>query len=203
MDKKWFYVLKGNVTFYFTPSEKSTHHLAKSKKFIAKVMFLCAVARPRQNAHTTSLLMENWPFGARNAAIRISNRPVKIMEIKPAVLPKGISTDFLLEKVSIAFRTEFPFQIYVPGAIQQDNSRPHIEPSNSYIEQAGLLSGRNLSIQIVYQPPKSSDFNVLELVFWSIQSLRSKIMARTIEDAVTSVEPVFQMCPKEKLQMCF
>ncbi|KAF7136472.1 hypothetical protein RHSIM_Rhsim08G0101000 [Rhododendron simsii] len=46
IDEKWFFLSKGAERYYLLPAEKEPHRTCKSKKFITKVMFLAAVARP-------------------------------------------------------------------------------------------------------------------------------------------------------------
>ncbi|XP_021991321.1 uncharacterized protein LOC110888087 [Helianthus annuus] len=50
IDEKWFYMSKPSKRYYLVPNEDEPLRTCKSKKFITKVMFLAAVARPRYNA---------------------------------------------------------------------------------------------------------------------------------------------------------
>nr|XP_027127766.1 uncharacterized protein LOC113743889 [Coffea arabica] len=47
VDEKWFYMTKESERYYLHPEEEQPLRTCKSKKFIAKVMFLVAVVRPR------------------------------------------------------------------------------------------------------------------------------------------------------------
>lgn len=55
VDDKWFHIMKEEKTFYLSPTEPKPHRTTESKTFLAKVMFLCAVARPRYNPNTHSI----------------------------------------------------------------------------------------------------------------------------------------------------
>lgn len=46
IDEKWFYITKGAHRYYLAPEEEDPYRSCKSKTFIGKIMFLCAVARP-------------------------------------------------------------------------------------------------------------------------------------------------------------
>lgn len=47
IDEKWFYQTKESERYYLLPEESDPIRTCKSKRFITKVMFLAAVARPR------------------------------------------------------------------------------------------------------------------------------------------------------------
>ncbi|KAK1929786.1 hypothetical protein P3T76_014632 [Phytophthora citrophthora] len=47
LDEKWFYFAKDKQHFYMADHEEDLHLTVKNKKYIIKVMFLVAVARPR------------------------------------------------------------------------------------------------------------------------------------------------------------
>jgi hypothetical protein len=47
IDEKWFYIHKVASSYILTRDEKPPHQTCASKRFIAKVMFLAVVARPR------------------------------------------------------------------------------------------------------------------------------------------------------------
>ncbi|ETV79736.1 hypothetical protein H257_06974 [Aphanomyces astaci] len=49
LDVKWFYITEVNRSFYLWHDEPVPQRKAQSKRHITKVMFLCAVARPRHN----------------------------------------------------------------------------------------------------------------------------------------------------------
>ncbi|KAF0684296.1 Aste57867_23714 [Aphanomyces stellatus] len=73
LDEKWFYITKVKRTFYLVPGEKEPERKCKSKRFITKVMFLSAVARPRYD-EVTGLWWKDkigtWPFTEKVAAAR-------------------------------------------------------------------------------------------------------------------------------------
>jgi len=55
IDEKWFYRTRKNMKYYLVNDEARPDRSVKSKNFIAKVMFLAVVTRPRfdENGHCT------------------------------------------------------------------------------------------------------------------------------------------------------
>ena len=49
IDEKWFYLTKVKRKYYLGNNVPDPHRTLRSKRFITKVMFLAAVARPRWN----------------------------------------------------------------------------------------------------------------------------------------------------------
>ncbi|KAF0747407.1 hypothetical protein AaE_007741 [Aphanomyces astaci] len=86
IDEKWFYMTRIKRMFYLAPGEKPPHRKCKSKRFITKVMFLSAVARPRWNNNTGEWFdgkLRTWHFTEMAPAMRSSrNRPAGTMELK-------------------------------------------------------------------------------------------------------------------------
>lgn len=66
IDEKLFRIMKGRETFYLARNELKPHLTIKSKTFIAKVMFLNAVARLRYNPNIILFFMVN--YNIRNMA---------------------------------------------------------------------------------------------------------------------------------------
>ncbi len=79
IDEKWFYLTRLNQTVYLTPGEEPPERRVKSKKYIPKVMFLCAVACPRYDCGRKQWFngkIGMWPLVEQVAAVRNSqNRP--------------------------------------------------------------------------------------------------------------------------------
>jgi hypothetical protein len=71
LDEKWFYLTKTSRRYYLVPGEAEPNRRCKSKRFITKVMFLAAVARPRF-VESTGVWWDGklgcWPFVEAKAA---------------------------------------------------------------------------------------------------------------------------------------
>ena len=59
-DEKWFDLTKKKRTYYLSREETNPERNIQSKNIIGKVMFLCAVARPRRDAHGVTFRWKNW-----------------------------------------------------------------------------------------------------------------------------------------------
>lgn len=107
--------------------------------------------------------------------------------------------DFLLKFISPAIKAKWPVEDRGrPILIQQDNATPHDLIEDPYIPATGREDGWH--IRVVYQPPNSPDFNVLNLgYFTAIQSLQYKNVIRNIEMLIKAVEDSFRNLESDKL----
>ena len=86
--------------------------------------------------------------------------------------------------------------------VQQDNARPHVPVDHPEVVQAGKSDGFNISL--MFQPPNSPDFNVLDLGFFnSIQALQQMESARTVDELILAVENALAMLSVEALNDAF
>ncbi|XP_057801157.1 uncharacterized protein LOC131016474 [Salvia miltiorrhiza] len=103
VDEKWFYITKAAHRFYLTPGEGDPHRTCKSKSFIEKVMFLCAVCRPLFSDDGEVLFdgkIGIFPFIQKVPAQRNSkNRPSGTLETKPIQsVTKEVMRDSFINK---------------------------------------------------------------------------------------------------------
>lgn len=86
LDEKWFFLTKESHRYYLTPGEIEPHRTCKSKRFIPKVMFMCAVCRPIFDANGAVVFdgkIGIFPFTQLVPAKRASkNRPAGTLELK-------------------------------------------------------------------------------------------------------------------------
>ncbi|ETV97216.1 hypothetical protein H310_10003, partial [Aphanomyces invadans] len=133
INDKWFYLTKTSRTYYLVPSESDLERKCKSKRFLTKVMFLTAVARPRFNDDDGTWWtgkIGTWPFVETVLAQRTSsNRHAGTPETKPLVVTKDVYRSFLINKVLPAVVKVWP-QSNVPIIIQHDNARAHVTTSD-------------------------------------------------------------------------
>ncbi|KAH7842117.1 hypothetical protein Vadar_001649 [Vaccinium darrowii] len=104
VDEKWFFLSKESERFYLLPEEREPLCTCKSKRFITKVMFLAAVARPRFDATRSEEFMGKiriFPFTFKEPAKRNSkNRAASTLETKAiTTVTKEIYCSYLIEKV--------------------------------------------------------------------------------------------------------
>lgn len=85
--EKWSYLTKEIERYYIVEGEEVVHRTCKSKRFITKVMFMCAVARPLYNVDWQVLFdgkIGVFPFTKQVATMRKSkNRPRGTFETNP------------------------------------------------------------------------------------------------------------------------
>ena len=97
----------------------------------------------------------------------------------------------LISFVLPAIKTKWSFNS-TPQKIkfQQDNARPHIEPTNREFLQATFAL--ILNIVLVFQPPNSPDLNLLDLGYFnSIQSLQYQSDPKNIQKLVEMIGTSF------------
>jgi hypothetical protein len=168
IDEKWFYLHKVKRGIILHPDEPKRVQKCQSKRFVPKVMFMAAVARPRYDFDTKTWfdgLIGIFPFTEFKAAKRSSYRRKKgTMEQVPMLSITNVEHEqMLVDKVLPAIKEKFP-KAYKNKTIniQLDNARPHTVRVDRLIEQMSKDSGWNIKMK--KQPPNSPDLNVLDLV---------------------------------------
>lgn len=207
VDEKWFYLTKVRQNFYLLPQEEGPERSCKSKRFITKVMFLAAVARPRYDPHKKAMFdgkIGIWPFVVQEPAKRSSkNRAKGTIITKPVEVKREEYVKMIAEKVIPAIKEKWPIgSKSISIKIQQDNARPHADIKQPDIIAAGHSDGWN--INLVCQPPNSPDLNALDLGFFNaIQSLQHQHAPNNIDELIAAAETSFRDYPDEKLNDVF
>jgi hypothetical protein len=196
VDEKWFYITKIKQNHYMLSEEEPIERSAQSKRFITKVMFIAAVARPRWDPNRKGMFdgkLGIWPFVYQEEAKRASkNRPRGTLVTKNIEsVNKTEYVKALVEKVIPAIKQKWPKGgKNTPIKIQQDNAKPHCGPDYPAVAEACASDG--WKIHLTCQPPNSPDCNVLDLGFFAaIQSLQQREAARTIDELIAAVVKAF------------
>lgn len=112
IDEKWFYVDTDRKTFYLTKNEKAPYRATQSKRFITKVMFMMAVARPRWDSRHNKWFdgrVGVWPYTETRPAQRNSpNRPKGTLITTTVPVNRERSRKMLVECVIPAIKSEWP-----------------------------------------------------------------------------------------------
>ena len=113
IDQKWFYMSRPSKRYYLVPGEEEPLRTCKSKKFITKVMFLAAVARPRFYTSGNEIFSRKigiFPVTTLKLANYSSkNHVVGTKETKPILLmTKEETRSWLIEKVLPAIGAKWP-----------------------------------------------------------------------------------------------
>lgn len=206
IDEKWFDMMKVKESYYLVPSEIEPYRYVQSKRFIGRVMFVCAVARPRYDYRKRRMFdgkIGIWPFVEKVAAKRNSkNRPAGTIEVKPITVTRDVYREYLENKVFPAIRSKFPFQRHTRVRLQQDNAKPHISENDDSILHQSFVNSQRISI--LCQPANSPDLNILDLSFFNaIQSVQNKIVSNNVEELISAVEKSFKEYPYSKINDAF
>lgn len=208
IDEKWFYLTQTKRSYYLMLDEEEPHRTCRSKRFITKVMFMAAVARPRYDPHKKQFFdgkIGIWPFVYQEPAQRNSKNRAKgtlITKNIESITARECKT-MILENVIPAIKSKFPTSYkHKPIYVQQDNAKPHSSIDDDDIVAEGSRDG--WSIRLTSQPPNSPDFNVLDLGFFnSIQSLQHTASPNTIDELIECVQNAFNALNKQTLDNVF
>lgn len=194
VDEKWFYLKEGKLNAILAPEEDMPFRNVQSKRFITKIMFLCAVARPRFDSDGQVMFdgkIGFWAFTEEVPAQRSSkNRPRGTLELKPVNVNKDVYRKMLVENLFPAVKRKWPdrrSKIYV----QQDGAPAHVREGDLEVLYQGNRYGWDINLDI--QPPNSPDFNILDLgLFRSLQSTTWDSNITDIRDIVNTAEKAFK-----------
>ncbi|ETV88100.1 hypothetical protein H257_01456 [Aphanomyces astaci] len=201
---KWFNADKDRRTVYLLPDEAPQRRSWKSKRFIPKVMFLAAVARPRFDEGRGVLFhgkVGMWPFTSLVPAVRSSrNRPAGTLVTTLVNVNAQVYRDYVINKVVPAIKASFP-STNKRVILQQDNATPHRSITDAELVS---VSTDGWTFVVRRQPPNSPDLNVLDLGFFaSIQSLQLKKVSRTVDEVIQYTLAAFDELSYEKLESVF
>ncbi|CAN0503247.1 unnamed protein product [Discosporangium mesarthrocarpum] len=111
VDERWFYVMKDGRRMYLHPEEDSPKPpRAQNKRFITKVMFLAAVARPRMISDGVwfDRKIGIWPSDTLAAMRSSKNRKKGTMMRKPATINAERYKELMIDKVIPAIKARMP-----------------------------------------------------------------------------------------------
>ncbi|KAF0709244.1 hypothetical protein AaE_012926, partial [Aphanomyces astaci] len=177
IEEKWFYITKTTRRYYLVPGEREPERKCKNKRFVTKVMFLTAVARPRFNEDT-----QKWwdgkigasPFIETVLAQRSStNRAAGTSETKPVTVTKDVYRAYLVYKVLPSIVRRWP-STDRKIKLQHDNAKAHVTHTDAKLRVTFEEYRRHgWSFELAPQPPNSPDTNILDLGFFAaIQALQ-------------------------------
>ncbi|ETV81956.1 hypothetical protein H257_05495 [Aphanomyces astaci] len=165
LDEKWFNADKDCRKTYLTRREVHERRACKSKRFIPKVKFLAAVARPRLDEGFDGKLVEKTP-ARRNSR----NRPAGTLVTALVNVDGKTYRDYVITK--------------------HDNATPH---GSIDVGTLAAVSTDGWTFVVRRQPPNSPDLNVLDLGFFtSIQALQYKMASRSMDDVIEATLSAFE-----------
>jgi hypothetical protein len=198
IDEKWFNVLRDRRGFYLAHGEPKPLRHTSHKKHIPKIMFMCAVARPRYDEASDSWWdgkIGMWPFAEQRPALKNSrNRPAGTLEWKSTKVNMAVSRAMMIDNVLPAIAEKWPRgddDVVPPLFLQMDNAPAHCSTNDPAI--AAACTALNLTLTLYCQPPNSPDLNVLDLgVFNAIQSIKEKTFCKNLNDVVRTTLDAFE-----------
>ncbi|KAL2935755.1 Histone-lysine N-methyltransferase SETMAR [Bienertia sinuspersici] len=201
VDEKWFLMLKLSQKYYLAPEECDPYRACRSKRFLLKIMFLAAVARPLYDGDGR-LIWDGkigiFPFTYKDSAKRNSkNRAAGTLETKAMQsISQEVMRQKFIQELLPEIKQKWPKNVSTTVWIQQDNAKPHIMGDDLEFVEACKEGG--LDIRLINQPPQSPDLNVLDLGFFrAIQALKELVAPKDVEQLVKAVEDAFyDYCPR-------
>jgi len=209
IDEKWFFLCKDQQTYILVSDEEEPpHRTVKHKSHIAKVMFMCALAKPRRLPNGTwwDGKVGIWPIGHIELAKKASkNRPVGTPEWVSESVDRAKYKCVLLNEIIPAILLTWPANEFnkpnMVVRIQQDGAKAHLSPHDGdfkdELEQLGIAG----KIQLFTQPANSPDFNINDLGFFA--SLQSRYQSQCPSNPMELIEMVqqcFEDYPMNKLR---
>ena len=131
IDEKLFYLTITQKTYYLTPGEPEPHRKIQSKRFIPKIILMCAVAKPMYS-NEGELIFDRkiiiFPFTAQVLAQRRSknkNRGEPETKLIQSITKRHIRS-ILIDNILPAIREKWPEGASKTIYIQQDNAKPQM-----------------------------------------------------------------------------
>ena len=200
IDEKWFYLTKDGQCFIIAADKEEPYRHVQHKSFLMKIMFLCAVARPRYNMDKNTWFdgkIGIWPIGKWELVKQSSKKRAKGMPVwKNQCTTQDVYREYLIQKFLPAVKERWPT---CNGRIwlQQDGAKSHILEDDVEFKEAVDEIGLNLTV--FTQSPNLPDTNILDLGFFrAIQSFNDDCHANE-EELIKSVEKAYGEYPMRKL----
>ncbi|XP_041994169.1 uncharacterized protein LOC121744637 [Salvia splendens] len=205
--EKWFYMTKASDRYYLLPDEDEPYRSCISKRFITKVMFMCAVSRPQFGTDGQTIFdgkISIFPLTKQVLAKKMSkNRSRETLETKPIPSDnKEAMRECLLNQIIPAIKAKWPANASKKIYIQQDNVKPHLKSFDSQFDD--LASSDGFKFHLISQPANSPCTNVLDLDFFrAIQSLQDDKLATNIDELLGNVWSSFEELTPQTLNNVF
>lgn len=112
IDEKWFFLYKTATSYILTASEKPPHIECHNKRYITKVMFLAAVARPRYDYNKNRGFdgkLGIFPIVKKRLAKRTTkNQRAGDLITEPLSVDTAVYRSLLLDSVLPAIQSKMP-----------------------------------------------------------------------------------------------
>ena len=200
IDEKWFYLMKDGQCFIIAADEEEPYRHVQHKSFLTKIMFLCAVARPRYDTRRNARFdgkIGIWPLGKWELAKTALKKRTKGMPVwKNQCITQDVYREYLIEKFLPAVKEKWPTR---NGRIrlQQDGAKSHILEDDMEFKEA--VAKIALILTMFTQSLNSPDTNILDLGFFRAIQLFNDDCPANEEELIKSVEKAYGEYPYRKL----
>ena len=210
INEKWFYLMKDGQHFIIAVDEAEPYRHVQHKSFLTKIMFLCAVARPRYDMNKNAQFdgkIGIWPTRkwSQQSGHQRSAKGTPVW--KSQSIRWDVYREYFIQKLLPAIKQKWPMN---NGRIwlQQAGAKSHILDDKEEFKEAVDDIGLNLTAYT--QSPNSPDTNILNLGFFrAIQSFNNDCPTNE-EELIKSVEKAYGEYPMHNLnhvwltlQSCF
>ncbi|KAE9033316.1 hypothetical protein PR003_g8949 [Phytophthora rubi] len=207
VDEKLIYITQPTRRFLLLPDEVAPVRRLRSRRYITRVMFLAAVARPRYDPVTHQYFdakLDIWPFVEHVSAQRSSaRRPAGTIITKDISVTKKTYRAMLIGNLLPALHERWP--VATSGSrivIQQDNAPANIAADDAVFAEAARANGCNVELR--NQPPNSPDMNCNDLrLFSAVQARQRKERSRTIDELIEAVISSYWELPMRTINAAF
>ena len=129
IDEKWFYITKDGQRFIIVADEEEPYRHVQHKSFLTKIMFLCAVARPRYDTRKNAWFdgkIGIWPIWKWEPAKRSLKKCAKGTPVwKNQCITRDVYHEYLIQKFLPAVKEKWPMRNR-RIRLQQDGAKSHI-----------------------------------------------------------------------------
>jgi hypothetical protein len=205
IDEKWFYMDKVCRKIYLASNEEPPERSVRNTNYMEKVMFLAAVARPRQLTYRPrrGLAPVDWHFDGKIALYPLveygmvtRGRTAGRQRVTNLSINAETFENFLVDKLLMDIAHNCPTEMLSEVVfIQLDNATPHRINTDRFNRKCVQIG---IDCRLVYQPSQSPDMNICDLSFFpAIQSLYYKTpgvdtvnrLIAAVEEAFTNFDP--------------
>ena len=172
IDEKCFYLTKDGQRFIIAADEEEPYRHVQHKSFLMKLMFLCAVARPRYDTNKNAWFdgkIGIWPIGKWEPAKRSLKKRAKGTPVwKNQLINRDVYGEYLIQKLLPAVKEKWP-RNNTRIRLQQDGAKSHILEDDVEFKEAVQQIDQNLTL--FTQAPTRLTPTFLILVFSEPYSL--------------------------------
>ncbi|XP_010694540.1 uncharacterized protein LOC104907324 [Beta vulgaris subsp. vulgaris] len=190
--------------FYLLPAEDDSYSCRQSKRFKIKAMFMCATSRHIKDSegrmiHDGKLSIYPFVEYARAKYLTKNRRACTLLTKAIESVTLAVIRDMIVNTIIPAIMRVWSVGVSKDIYIQQNNARPHIHASDPKFMTAATQNGFN--IQLINQPPQSSDLNVLDLgVFRASQALQYQSFPKNLDELILRVQDCYDFFDPEVLK---